>query len=97
MTDPPCRRCTPPRRYPGCQCDAKRQWDEQRAAARSVQRGEGTITAIPRTGSMAQRRNHDARHSAFYRVGLQGLPATFLPLGTGDQPPASGRGSEPSL
>ena len=41
MTDPPCRRCTPPRRYPGCQCDAKRQWDKQRAAARSAQRGEG--------------------------------------------------------
>ena len=50
MTDPPCRRCTPPRRYPGCQCDAKRQWDEQRAAARSVQRGEGDYYGYTRDG-----------------------------------------------
>lgn len=48
MTDPPCRRCTPPRRYPGCQCAAKRQWDKQRAAARSVQRGEGGLLQLYR-------------------------------------------------
>lgn len=58
MTDPPCRRCTPPRRYPGCQCDAKRQWDEQRAAARTAQRGEGDYYGYARDG-ITRRLKHD--------------------------------------
>ena len=34
VIETPCRYCVPPVRHPGCLCDAKKAWDEQRRQAR---------------------------------------------------------------
>jgi hypothetical protein len=37
MMDNPCHGCLPPERYPGCWCQAKKDWDAERAALRREQ------------------------------------------------------------
>lgn len=98
MTARYCRRCTPPRRYPGCQCAAKPPVGqaEGRCPVRTARRG-GLLQLYrgPDPWRKEEIMMQGIRPSAGWAC--KGLPATFLPPGTGDQPPASGRGPEPSL